>query len=146
MKGDPHGSIFPLKLLMAYVVFVSLNHLIFAIKISDSDNIGRWENVWNWTLGWSLVLCVPLFGVITSALWHFRKMPVFAVIMILAALWHIGTTLWFYICFGFDPRFNTDPQPLYFFRAALICAVPFVVVYLVWRFWPRKQANGLPAP
>ena len=67
LKGGIHGLIFPLKLLMAYVVSVSLGNLIFALQISDSDNIGRWEDVWNWTLGWSLVLCVPLFGVIASA-------------------------------------------------------------------------------
>jgi len=26
-----------------------------------------------------------------------------------------------------------------------VCAVPFLTVYLIWRFWPRKQADGLPA-
>ena len=139
MKVNHHGSIFPLKLLMAYVVCISLYQLIFAIQISDSDYIGRWEDVWNWVLGRCFVLCIPLFWVMFSAIWCFRGMPVFAVIMILAALWHIGTTLWFYICFGFDPRFNINLQPLYFLRGALVFAVPFVVIYLVWFFWSRRK-------
>jgi len=143
LKGNIHSSIFPLKLLMAYVVAVSLEHLIFAIQISDPDYIGRWVDVWNGILGWCLVLCIPLFGVIISAIWYFRRMPVFAVVMILAALWPIGTTLWFYIIFGFDSRFDINLHPLYFLSGALVFAVPFVVIYLLWRFWPQKQAVGL---
>jgi hypothetical protein len=145
MKGNHHSSIFPLKLLMVYVVFVSLDHLIFAIQISDPDYIGRWEDVWNWTLCWCLVLCIPLFGVILSAIWCFRRMPVFAVIMILVALWPIGTTLWFYICFGFDPQFDINLQPLHFLRGALVFAVPFIIIYLIWRFWPQRKSL-LPSP
>jgi len=147
LKGDIQSSLFPVKLLMAYVVCVSLCQLIFAIQISDSDNIGRWEDVWNGVLGRCLVLCIPLLGVILSAIWCFRRMPVFAVILILAALGHIGTTLWFYICFGFDPRFNINLQPLYFLRGALVFAVPFIVIYLVWFFWPSvKRVTQSAAP
>jgi hypothetical protein len=43
MKEGIPSSIFPVKLLMAYVVSVSLDHLIFAIQISDPDYIGRWR-------------------------------------------------------------------------------------------------------
>jgi len=131
---------------MAYVVSVSLFHLSFVIQISDPDYIGRFVDVWNGILGRSLLLSIPLLGVILSAIWLFRKMPIFAVVMILLALSSIGTASWLYFTIGFDPRFDLDLQPHYFLRGALIFAVPFILTYFAWRFWPRKQAGGLPEP
>jgi hypothetical protein len=139
LKEGIQGSVFPVKLLMAYVISVSLDHLIFTIQISDPDYIGRWVDVWNWTLGWGLILCVPLLGVILSAIWYFRRMPIFAVVMILVALWPMGTALWFYFITGFDPRFDLNMQPLNFLRGSIVFAIPFVVVYLAWRFWQRRK-------
>jgi len=143
LKGDHQSSIFPVKLLMAYVVSFSL---LFTISVFAEDNQGREIEGWNAELEFSLVLCVPLLWLIYSALRHSRRMPVFAVIMALIALWHVIVTLIEYCQMGFDPRFDLDLALLNCLIAALVWGVPFVVIYLVWRFWPRKQAEGLPAP
>jgi len=136
---------FPLKLLIAYVVSFSLwPTLVFFAE--ESDNQRLIIEAWNADLEFCLILCIPLLWVIIAAVWHFRRMPVFAVIMILIAMWHIGDTLALYFSASFNPESTFDLQILNCLIAALIWAVPFVVIYLVWRFWPRKQAVGLPAP
>ena len=64
--------------------------------------------------------------------------------MALIALWLVAITLIDYCQVGFDHEFDLDLPLLNCLIAALVWVAPFVVIYLVWRFWPRKQAIGLP--
>jgi len=146
LKEDIHSSIFPLKLLIAYVVSYCLLPTI--AFLADFGDLEGEEETWNADLELSLILCLPLLWVIISAVWHFRRMPIFAVIVILIAMLHIGDTLGWYFSDdgfinGFPPGFELSYSPLGCLITAMVWAVPFIVIYLVWRFWPRKQAEGL---
>jgi hypothetical protein len=143
LKRGTHSSIFPVKLLMAYIVsFCLLPTITFWLDFGDQE--GEIEG-WNSVLELSLIFCVPLLWVIYVALRYSRRMPVYAVVMALIALWLVVITLIDYYQQGFDNRLDLDLQLLNCLIAALVWVVPFVVTYLVWRFWPRKQAIGLPA-
>ena len=142
-RGGIRDSVFPVKLLMAYIVSFSLLLTIgFWIDFGDLE---QEIEGWNSTLEFSLILCIPLLWVIYAALRYSRRMPIFAAIMALLALWHVGITLIDYWQEGFDDRFDLDLQLLNCLIAALVWAIPFVAIYLIWRFWPRKQAVGLQA-
>jgi hypothetical protein len=137
MNGNNQGSIFPTKLLMAYIVsFCLLPTITFWLDFGDLEGE---EEGWNSVLELSLIFCIPLLWVIYAALRYSRRMPVYAVIMSLIAVWLVAITLLDYYQEGFDDEFTLDLQLLNSLVAALIWAVPFVVSYLTWRFWPRRK-------
>ena len=142
VKEGTRGSVFPIKLLMAYVVsFCLLPTIGF---FADFGNLEGEEELWNSDLEFSLILCVPLLCVIILALWKFRRMPIFAVIMILIAMLHIGDTLaWYFSDAAFlkyPPGFELDLSFLGISITALIWTIPFIVTYFVWLLWNRRKA------
>ena len=141
LKKGIQSSIFLVKLLMAYVVTFCLLPII--AFIADLGDLESEEECWNSDLELSLILCLPLFCVIIAAFCHFRRMPILAVITVLIALFHIFDTLgWYFSDAGFlknfPPGFEVDLSFLNISILALTWAVPFVVIYLVWRFWLHK--------
>ena len=91
LRENHQNPVFPLKLLMAYIVSISLIPTIQ--RFLDFDSIERSIEDINWDLGWSLVLCAPLILVIFIATRYFRRMPLFAGFVVILALWHIVSTL-----------------------------------------------------
>ena len=128
MKGKNRNSVFPVKLFITYVL-----SLTFCIVAGDSP-------YYDMQLAYCLALCPALFIVIFLIVWNFRSMPIFSI--------GAGSIALFLAIFDrYDPSRLTDYSinfgPLAGFSASL--AVPFIIIYLIWRFWPRKQAGGLPA-
>ncbi len=143
MKPAIQSSIFPIKLLMAYVFTVS--NLPVLDYLSIWDNCEAFDESWNLWLIWDLIFCIPFLGIVFLAIRHFRKMPIFASFMIFAAYWYIWDTLCNYLSMGFREDMDIGLQPLGFFSILAVFAIPFIVIYLIWLFWPRRQAEGLPA-
>jgi len=145
MNLNKSASLFSAKLLMLYIASYCLIPTIFFLL--DFGNLEETEACWNSDLELSLILCLPLLSAVLFAVWHFRKMPVIASAVILIGLFHIGSTLrWYFSENGFVQSF--EPASINFaglIVTALIWAIPFATVYLTWRFWPRRQAEGLPA-
>ena len=144
LKESRPGSIFPLKLFIVYVVsYCLLSTIAFFADFGDLEGE---EETWNADLELSLILCLPLLWVIISAVWHFKRMPIFAAIMILIAMFPIGDTLGWYFSDdgfikGFPPGFELSYSPLGCLIAALVWCVPFFITYLIWRFWPRSRTT-----
>lgn len=129
-------SIFPARLLLTYVTLVTLIPT-FQLWL-DFDSIERSIEDWNWELAWSLILLLPILGVVYFAVRYFRQMPFFAGAIIFVALWNAAATVCGYFHDGFDHRFDIELQPLAFLRGALVFAAPFVVIYFIWRCWPQR--------
>jgi hypothetical protein len=130
-----NSSAFPLKLLLAYIVLIGL--IPTFQFFSDFGNIEATETDWDWSLGWSLILCVPLALAICLAGHQLKKMWVFGGLVIFFSGWHIVTTLFLYFNEGLlpSPYSEMDLQPLYFLRAALIVSLPFFAIYYCWYLW-----------
>jgi len=143
LKESHHSSVFPVKLLMVYIF--CLSQFPFLDYLSIWDNCEAYDESTNLWLAWGLIFCVPLLVVVFLAIRHFQKMPIFAAFMILSAFWYIWDTLCIYLSTGFRLDMDIGLQPLGFFMLLAVFAIPFFVVYLTWRVWPRKQAGGLPA-
>jgi hypothetical protein len=142
LRDGIQGSVFPVKLLMAYIVSYCL--LPTVAFFADFGNLEGEEESWNSDLEFSLILCIPLLCVILVAVWKFRKMPIFAVIMILIAMCHIGDTLgWYFSDTGFiknfPPGLELDLSLSGCLIAALVWALPFVITFVVWLFWNRRK-------
>ena len=129
LKRKHQGSVFPVKLFSTYV-------LLLASVIENED-----RPYYSASFPYGLALSPALVIVILLGIWNFRSMPIFAALWSCIALLLIWENLETY-----SPRFAADFQPLALLELALVFAVPFVVIYFIWRFWPRKQAVGLPAP
>lgn len=138
MKAPAKASKLPLRLLLIYVLFICSAPTVMVWM--DFDSVESAIEDWNWELGWSLILSIPLFICGLLAAINFRKIQILAAIFLLFASIHIFSTAEMYYSTGFDTRFDIDLSPLYFLRFALIVAIPFLLVYLFWRFWPWKRS------
>jgi hypothetical protein len=143
LKGGVRGSVFPLKLFLIYILCLKV--FPWFLMLSIADNCEEWTEAYNWYFGWSLVLSGPLFIATTWSLLRFRKMPIFGGVFSLISLWLVVGTINSYFYDGFDPRMEINWSVDLFVRAAMVFAIPFLAVYLGWRFWPQTQAGGLPA-
>ncbi len=141
--GNKRNSLSPIKLLMAYVVSISL--IPITISFMDFGNNEAFFEDWNVVLGWSIALCVPLVAAVFAAAWHFKKMPVVATLMILFAAWHVCFTLIDWNQDGFDTRVDVDLEPLSFAINLFVFAIPFLLVYLGWSVWLHwKHSHVIP--
>jgi hypothetical protein len=137
------ASLFPIKLLMAYIYAVSLFPFLDYLTVWDNcEAFAESQNLW---LLWDIILCVPFLPVVFLAIRHFRQMPFFAGFMIFATYWQMTDALMCYLGSGFRPDFDFNLDPLGFLLILVIFAIPFIAIYLIWRFWPRRQAEVLPA-
>jgi hypothetical protein len=77
-------------------------------------------------------------------------MPVLAIFTALFALFHIGTTI---LAFGLVPRYvpdfrfgfdeasgKVDLDIFSYLRFSAVFAVPFLIVYFIWKLWPWRGA------
>lgn len=135
------SSIFQVKLLTVFVL-----SFLFARGIVDGplDPGFPYPEDYAESYAEMVAFSPALLIVIFLAVWNFRRMHIFATLAGSMALWLIWV-----IYEDYWPGFNTDfPnsfQPSSFFVTALIWAIPFLIIYLIWRFWPRRQTEGLPA-
>lgn len=119
------------------------------VVMNDFGNFEATEEEWDWVIGWSYLLIGPALAAVYLAFRNFRFMPVLAVFAALFALFHIITTVSDYglvpryvpnAGFGFDEATGkVDLDIIAYLRFSLILAVPFLIVYFLWRFWPRKE-------
>jgi hypothetical protein len=143
-KGD---SKLPVRLLIFYLLCVASMPTL--VVMSDFGNFEATEEEWDWVIGWSYLLIGPALTALYLAIRNFRFMPVLAVFAALFALFHIVTTVLDYglvpryvpdVRFGFDEDTGkVDLDIISYLRFSLILAVPFLIVYFLWRFWPRKE-------
>jgi hypothetical protein len=117
--------------------------------MSDFGNFEATEEEWDWVIGWSYLLIGPALAALYLGIRNFRFMPVLAVFAALFAVFHIVTTVSDYglvpryvldVRFGFDEDTGkVDLHIISYLRFSLVLAVPFLTVYFLWRFWPRKE-------
>lgn len=144
LKGSTRDSIFPVKLFIIYVLLLTFvtgmvdGPLDFIFGLGFPHPEDAFES-----FAEMLALSPALLIVIFLVIWYFRRMPIFAWPTSLMALWLIWV-IWDSYSPGFDTDFPNDLNTLGFIEAPFKLAIPFVVIYLVWYFWPRKQAGGLP--
>src|ERR1700677_4126383 len=129
------SSMLPLRLLLLYILLISLVPTItFWLDFGNLEESGADQN---WLLFWSLILSVPLFigGILTVK--SFRRIWILGSIFLTFAVFHLSTTALLYFSSGFiSSPAEYNLAPLYFLRFALVTAIPFVALYLSWRFWP----------
>lgn len=153
LKRDKENSRLPVRLLIFYLVcIVSIPTLVV---LSDFDNLEATEEEWNWVIGWSYLLIGPALAALYLAIRNFRQMPVLAIFVALFVLFHVGTTIADYgliprfvqdIRFGFDEDTGkVDLDIFLYLRFCLILAVPFLIIYFLWRFLPRREASNTPS-
>jgi uncharacterized membrane protein (DUF485 family) len=134
---------FEVRLLILYILCVSSFPTLIAFSIWD--NCEAFVENWNWVMGWSFILLGPLLSALYLACRNFKRMPFVALITGLLVSFHVISTL---LSYGFYPQFDPRMDPgtpidldvLYYLRAAVVVALPFIVVYLLWRFWTRLKA------
>ena len=138
MKASAKASKLPLRLLLLYVLWVCATpSLVFW---SDFGNIEESIADWNWILGWSLILSVPLFVAGIIAALNFRRIWILASVYMAFAVFHIYTTTELYFSSGFiDEPSEYALDPIGFLQGMVIFAVPLLAIYLAWRFWPRRK-------
>jgi drug/metabolite transporter (DMT)-like permease len=144
LKDGAADPKFPVRLLISYLLLISSIPTLFVL--SDFDNLEATEEDWNYVLGWSYLLIGPVLAALYLALRNFRRMPVLAIFTALFALFHIGTTIADY---GFYPQFVPDMDPgtppnlgiCGYLLSSFIIAIPFLAVYLIWKFWPNLKSR-----
>jgi hypothetical protein len=148
LKTDKGNSQVPVRLLIFYLLCIA--SIPTLVVMSDFDNNEATEEEWNWVIGWSYLVIGPALAALYLAIRNFRYMPAVAVFAALFALFHVGTTIADYglipryipdIRFGFDESSGrVDLDFVSYLRFSLILAVPFLIVYFLWRFWPGRGA------
>jgi hypothetical protein len=140
LRGGVRNSVFPVKLFIIYVL--SLTFVTGMVNGPLNPGSPGPEDYAE-SFAWMLTLSPALLIVIFLVVWNFRRMPIFTTMAASFAIWltwEIREAYWP----GFDTDFPNYFRLWDFLDADLIFVVPFVLIYLVWRFWPRKQAGGLP--
>jgi hypothetical protein len=145
-KHGAKDSKLPVRLLIFYLLFIA--SIPTLVVMSDFDNLEATEEDWNWVIGWSYLLIGPALAALYLAIRNFKCMPVLAIFAALFAFFHIITTITDYgliprfildVRFGFDEDAGkVDLDIFSYLRFSLIAAVPFLIVYFLWRFWPTK--------
>jgi hypothetical protein len=149
LKNGATDSKFPVRLLIVYLLCIaSLPTLVF---MDDFDNLEATEEDWNWVIGWSYLLIGPVLAALFLAVRNFRNMRVLAIFTALFALFHVVTTICDYgfiprfvpdIRFGFDDSTGTVDLSIFsYLLFSVMFAVPFFIVYFLWRFWPWRRAS-----
>jgi hypothetical protein len=144
MNPPSQRPAFEVRLLVLYILCVS-SFPTFVVY-SDFGSIESSIEDWNWVLGWSFILIGPLLGALYLALRNFRRMPFLALLTCASVGFHIYTTVYDY---GFYPRFVPDMDPgtpislcvPCYLRGGAIIALPFVALYLLWKFWPNLKSR-----
>ena len=151
LKHHTENSKLPVRLLIFYLLCIA--SIPTLVVMSDWDNFEATEEEWNWVIGWSYLLIGPVLAALYLAIRNFRRMPLLAIFAALFALFHIVTTVSDYgliprfvpdVRFGFDEDTGrVDLDIFSYLRFSLILAVPFLVVYFLLRFWPRRGAFNI---
>jgi len=149
LKHHTENSKLPVRLLIFYLLCIA--SIPTLVVMSDFDNLEATEEEWNWVIGWSYLLIGPVLAALYLAIRNFRRMPVLAIFAALFALFHVGTTIADYglipryipdFRFGFDEDTGrVDLDIVSYLRFSLMLAVPFLIVYFLWRFWPRRRPS-----
>ena len=140
-EGSRARSLFPIKLLVIYLVVISLLPTFFMLW--DLGNVEESTELWNPILALSLILCTPLLFVISLSIWYFRRMPYFASIFTAWSILIIAETVGSYYGQGFDSRFDVDLSRINLiglFGCFFCIGLPFILTYFIWRFWPQKKS------
>jgi hypothetical protein len=138
LKEGIQDSVFPVKLFCSYVLFFTFVTGIIDGPIAGLLSLGfPYPEDYALSFADMLALTPALLTVIFLVLWNFRRMFIFAILAGCIALWFIWI-IWESYRPGFDTDFPNNFEPWGLLYAGLFFAVPFVVIYLVWRFWPRR--------
>jgi len=148
LKHNTRDSKLLVRLLIFYLLCIA--SIPTLVVLSDFDNLEATEEEWNWVIGWSYLLIGPVLAALYLAIRNIRCMPVLAIFAALFALFHVVTTVFDYgiiprfipdVRFGFDEDTGkVDLDIVSYLRFSLILAVPFLIVYFLGRFWPKRGA------
>lgn len=139
------NPLFPLRLLLLYALVVGLLPTI--VVWGDLGNFEATEEDWDHVLVFSVLVAVPLVVASWVGIRNVKRLPLLAVVLTLFTAFHLWST-------GLecmqglmgdpysDPGLSTDAFVGYA-KILGVFSVPFLVAYLIWRFWPRKQAGDL---
>jgi hypothetical protein len=149
LTHDTTDSKFPVRLLIFYLLCIA--SIPTLVVMSDFGNLEATEEEWNWVIGWSYLLIGPVLAALYLAMRNFRHMPVLAIFTALFALFHVVTTISGYglipryvpdFRFGFDEDTGrVDLSIVSYLKFSIMVAVPFLIVYFLWRFWPWRRAS-----
>jgi hypothetical protein len=148
LKHDTGDLTLPVRLLIFYLLCIA--SIPTLVVMSDFDNLEVTEEEWNWVIGWSYLVIGPVLAALYLAIRNFRRMPALTIFAALFALFHVVTTIFDYgliprfvpdVRFGFDEDTGrVDLDIVSYLRFSLILAIPFLIIYFLWRFWPRRAA------
>jgi len=145
MKDLKENSyLFPLRLLLLYVLSVGVLPTIdFWLDFGDMEAT---EEGWDTILVFSVIVSVPLVAASWAGIRNLKRLPILAVLLTLFTAFHLCTTG--LLCAdGFlgEPYSDSGLSAYAFERYAetfAIFAMPFIAIYIAWRFWPQRR-NGL---
>jgi hypothetical protein len=99
----------------------------------DFGNMEATEEDWNWVTIWSFVLCIPLAAICGLVVANFRRIPILAIGVLLFSVFHFWTT--FAENLLPPPYSDFDLGIPEFSKTLVIFALPFILVFFVWRLF-----------
>ena len=141
LKERIQGSIFPVKLFVVYVLWLTFITGLIDGPIACLFELGspHPEDVAE-SFAMMLALSPTLVAVVFLAIWNFRLMPIFATGSVGFSLW-LAWVIWNAYWPGFDTDFPNYFDMLGLLSAALVFALPFIITFAVWLLWNRRKQS-----
>jgi hypothetical protein len=145
--SEHQRSLFPLRLLLLYALFIGLEPTIdFWLDFSNLEAI---EEDWDSQLVFSVIVSVPLVMASWVGARNMKRLPILAVLLTLFTAFHLWTT--YLLCTQglmgepySDPGLSADAFESYAIIFGIF-AVPFLTAYLIWFFWQRRKGQATPS-